>query len=83
MKRAMEGYMRSIIVTVLAFSCLLIGTVAVVQAQEIPETFLTVDRRLQDHALQSADYFNEDASRLDINRKPSCAVLGHEIYPCE
>ncbi len=76
--------MRSIIATVIAFSSILIGTVAVAQAQEAPETFLTVGDRLQDgRVVRSPDYFNQNASGLYINRVPNCTVLGHQIYPCE
>ena len=76
--------MHSIIATVVAFSSISIGTVAVVQAQEIPETFLAVGHRLQDGpAVRSRDYFNQDASGLYINRVQNCTVLGHQIYPCD
>ena len=76
--------MHSIIATVVAFSTTLIGTVAVVQAQEIPETFLTVGDQLQDGpAVRSRGYFNQNASGPYSNRVPNCVVLGHQIYPCE
>ncbi len=75
--------MRSIIASVVAFSSVLFGTVAVAQAQEIPETFLAVGHRLKESALQSRDYFNQDASGQYINRIPNCTVLGQQIDPCE
>ena len=76
--------MRSKIATVVAFSSILIGTVAVVQAHEMPETFLTVGDRLQDgRVVRSRNYFNQNVSGLYINRVPNCTLLGHQIYPCE
>ena len=75
--------MRSIIATVLAFSSLSLGTVAVVHAQEVPE-YQTVAERIQDgRAVRSRDYFNQEVNRLYINRDPNCTVWGHKIYPCE
>ena len=75
--------MRSIIATVIAFSSISIGIVAVAQAHEIPE-YRTIGYRLQDgRAAQSRDYFNQDVNRLYINRDPNCTVRGHQIYPCE
>ena len=74
--------MRSIIASVVAFSSVLFGTVAVAQAQEIPETFLTVGHPLKESALQSRDYFNQ-ASGQYTNRIPNCTVLGQQIDPCE
>ena len=75
--------MRSIIATLIAFSSSSIGTVAVVQAQEIPE-YRIIAHGLQDgRAERSRDYFNQEVSRLYINRDTNCIVLGHQIYPCE
>ncbi len=78
----MEAHMRSIISAVGAFSFILAGTVAVVQAQEIPETFLTVGPPFQKLALQSPDQVNKNAGGPYINHIPNCTVLGQRIYPC-
>ena len=75
--------MRSIIATALACSSISIGTIAVVQAHEVPE-YQHIAYRLQDgRAVRSRDYFNEDVNRLYINRDSNCIVRGHQIYPCE
>jgi len=75
--------MRSIIATALASASISIGTIAVVQAQEMPE-YRVIANRLQDgRAVLSRDYFNQDVYRLYINRDPNCTVLGHQLYPCE
>jgi hypothetical protein len=74
--------MRSIIATVIACSSIAIGTISVVQAQEIPE-YRIVANGLQDkRAVRSRD-FNQDLSRLYINRNPNRIVWGHQIYPYE
>jgi len=75
--------MRSIIATVMAFSSLSIGTVAVVQAHEISE-YKPIAHRLRDgRAVQSRDYFNQDVNRLYINRDTNCTAWAHQTYPCE
>ncbi len=75
--------MRSTIATIIAFSSISIGAVAVVLAQENPE-YRTIAYRLQDgRAVQSRDYFNQDVNRLYINRDRNCAVMEHQLYPCE
>ena len=75
--------MRSIIATALAVSSLSLGTVAVVQAHEIPE-YQAIGYRLQNgREVPSRDYFNQDVNRLYINREPNCTVGGHQLYPCE
>jgi ATP-dependent helicase YprA (DUF1998 family) len=66
--------MRSIIATVMAFSSVSIGAVAVVQAHEIPE-YRSIAYGLQDgRAVRSRDYFNQDVSRLYINRDQNCTA---------
>ena len=72
--------MRSIIATLVGLSSILLGTGALVRAQEVPETFLVTSDRLQ-HA-RSPDDFNQYAGGLYNNRMPNCAVLGRQIYPC-
>lgn len=75
--------MRSIIATVIAFSSISTGAVAVAQAHEIPE-YQTIHYQLKDgRAVRSRDYFNQDVNRLYINRDSNCTVREHQIYPCE
>lgn len=75
--------MRSIIATIIAFSYISIGAVAVVQAQELPEYRIIAPGFQDGHAVRSRDYFNQDVSRLYINRDTNCIGWGHQIYPCE
>ena len=75
--------MRSIIATALACSSISVGTIAVVQAHEVPE-YRAIGYRLQDgRAMQSRDYFNQDVNRLYINRDTNCTAWAHQTYPCE
>ncbi len=73
--------MHSIIAVLVSFS--LTSTVALVQAQEIPETFLVGGDQPRDRASEPRTSFNKGTSGLYTNHAANCILLGHKIDPCE